>query len=72
MGSFRISEGSITGRAEKKITMNMHLTATPSREVAWTLVSTTSKQGLDREVWTALLRVRTRPECPESNLRELT
>ena len=46
--------------------------ATPSREVAWTLVSTTSKQGLDREVWTALLRVRTRPECPESNLRELT
>ena len=46
--------------------------ATPSREVAWTLVSTTSKQELDREVWTALLRVRTRPECPEGNLRELT
>ena len=33
---------------------------------------TTSKWGLGREVWAALLRVRTRPECPEGNLRELT
>ena len=31
----------------------------------------TSKQGLGREAWAALLRVRTRPECPEGNLREL-
>ena len=46
--------------------------ATPSREVAQTLVSTTSKRGLDREVQAALLRIRTRPECPEDNLRELT
>ena len=44
----------------------MHLTATPSREVAQMLVSTTSKQGLNREVWAALLRVRTGPECPEA------
>ena len=36
------------------------------------LVSATSKQGLNREVQAALLRVRTRPECPEDNLRELT
>ena len=48
------------------------LTATPSGEVAKTLASATSKQGLNREAWAALLRVRTRPECPESNLRELT
>ena len=34
--------------------------------------SATSKQGLGREAWAALLRVRTRPECPEGNLRELT
>ena len=45
--------------------------ATSSREVAQMLTSTTSKQGLDREPQTALLRVRTRPECPEGNLREL-
>ena len=35
------------------------------------LVSTTSKRGLNREARAALLRVRTRPECPEGNLREL-
>ena len=45
--------------------------ATPSREVAQTLVSVTSKQGLNREVQAALLRVRTGPECPEDNLKEL-
>ena len=45
---------------------------TPSREAAQTPVSTTSKQGLDREARAALLRVRTRPECPKGNLRELT
>ena len=32
----------------------------------------TSKWGLGREVWAALLRVRTRPKCPKGNLRELT
>ena len=46
--------------------------ATPSREAAQTLASTTSKKGLDREAWAALLRVRTGSECPEGNLRELT
>ena len=35
------------------------------------------KQGrclrrLSREAWAALLRVRTGPECPEGNLRDLT
>ena len=49
----------------------MHLTATPSGEVAQTLASATSKQGLNKEARAALLRVRTRPECPEGNLREL-
>ena len=46
--------------------------ATPNREVAQTLASATSKQGLGREARAALLRVRTRPESPEGNLRELT
>ena len=45
---------------------------TPSREAAQTPASATSKQGLDREVRAALLRVRTRPECPKCNLMELT
>ena len=45
--------------------------ATPSGEVAQMLVTTTSKWGLSREAWAALLRVRTGPEFPEGNLREL-
>ena len=44
----------------------------PSREAAQTPAPTTSKRGLGREAWAALLRVRTGPECPEGNLRELT
>ena len=50
----------------------MCLKATPSREAAQTLASTTSKWGLDREAWAALLGVRTGPESPEGNLRDLT
>ena len=50
----------------------MCLTTTPSREVAQMLSSTTRKQGLNREPGAPLLRVRTGPECPEDNLRELT
>ena len=46
--------------------------STPSGEAAQMLASATSKRGLDREPQAALLRVRTRPECPEGNLRELT
>ena len=49
----------------------MCLTATPSRAVAQTLASPTSKQGWDREESVVLLRVKTRPECLEGNLREL-
>ena len=45
---------------------------TPSGEAAQTPASATSKQGLGKEVRAALLRVRTGPECPECNLRELT
>ena len=43
-----------------------------SREAAQMPAPTTSKWGLGREEQAALLRVRTRPECPEGNLRELT
>ena len=42
-----------------------------SRAAAQRLTSATSKQGLDREARAALLRIRTGPECPEGNLREL-
>ena len=44
---------------------------TPSREATQMTASATSKRGLAREVPAALLRVRTGPECPEGNLREL-
>ena len=45
--------------------------ATPSTELAQMLMSATSKLGLNREAPAALLRVTTRPECPEGFLREL-
>ena len=44
----------------------------PSGEAVQTPASSTSKRGLGREAWAALLRVRTEPECPEGNLSELT
>ena len=55
MGNFGISEGNITGRRKKKKNnpQNTHLTTTAIREVAQTLASATSKQGLDREAWAA-------------------
>ena len=45
---------------------------TPPAEKQQISASATSKRGLGREVSAALLRVRTWPECPEGNLRELT
>ena len=45
---------------------------TPSREAVQMPASATSRRGLSREAQAALLRVRTRHECPEGNLRELT
>ena len=44
----------------------------PSGEAAQTPAFATSKWGLGREARAALLRVRTGPECPKGNLRELT
>ena len=46
--------------------------ATSNGEAAQALTSAICKWGLDRQVQSASLRVRTRPECPEGNLRELT
>ena len=45
---------------------------TPSGNAAQMLASATSKRGLGREAPAVLLRVRTWPECPKGNLRELT
>ena len=44
----------------------------PREEAAQTPAPATSKRGPGREARAALLRVRTGPECPDSNLRELT
>ena len=51
----------------------MLLTTTAGGQVAQTVASAISEWRLDREVWAAssVLRVRTRHECPEVNLREL-
>ena len=43
----------------------------PSGEAVQTPASAPSKWMLVREVRAALLRVRTRAECPKDNLREL-
>ena len=43
----------------------------PSREAVQMPASATSKWGLDREAQAALLMVRTEPESPKGNLREL-
>ena len=47
----------------------------PNSNYQWStaqeLASPTSKWGLDRETLAALLRVRTRPECPKGNPRKL-
>ena len=45
---------------------------TPSGEAAQTPASATSNRGLGREVQAALLKIRTWPECPEGNLKDLT
>ena len=48
------------------------VTSTSSREVVQTLIFASNKRGAEQEVWAVLLRGRTRSECPEGNLRELT
>ena len=70
MGSFDISEGNKTGRG-KKNPQNTRLSATPSGEVAQTLASATSEQGAEQGGVGYMVRVRTGPECPEDNLREI-
>ena len=56
-GSFGISEGNITGREKKTNKQKAHRlrASTPSREVAQTLTSASSKRGLNREVRVACL-----------------
>ena len=57
-----------------KSPQNTCLTATASKEVAQMLTSASGEQGQGREAQAAssVLRVRTGPECPEDNVRELT
>ena len=56
---------------EEKLKKKLKLTNYMPYSNSQHLASATSKQGLNREVWAALLRVRTGPEYPENNLREL-
>ena len=50
----------------------MCLTATPSRESSPDARIHHQQVGAEQGGTAALLRVRTGPECPEGNLRELT
>ena len=52
----------------------MCLKSTPRGQAVQMLTSATSKRGLDREAlaWETSLRVKTGPDSPEGNLRELT
>ena len=61
-GSFRISEGNLTGRKNKYNPQITCLKPTPSRKVPQTLASTTNKLGLNREEQAALLRNKGRTE----------
>ena len=74
MGSFGLSEGNTMG-GKKKHPQNTYLTtiASGDREVAQMLMSATSEWGLGREarIVSSIFRVRTGPEWPEDNLREL-
>ena len=58
-------------KKKKKNPQNTHLTTIGSGEVTQTLTSTTSEQKLGRQAQAAssVIRVRTRPGCPEDNLR---
>ena len=73
-GKFWNLKGQHNQEKKKEKPQNTHLTTTTSGEVAQTLPSVTSKLGLGSEARAAssVLRVRTRPECPEDNLREQT
>ena len=74
MGSFEISEGNITERKNKTKQPTDH---SPNCNSQWrssldsSHPSASSQQGLNREAGGYMLRVRTKPECPEGNLREL-
>ena len=77
-GEFRNLRGQHKQEKKKKNNnnnkpQNICLTATASGEVAQTFASFTSEWGLGGETWagSSVLMVRTRPECPEDNLRAL-
>jgi len=73
VGSFKISEGNITERGKKnKQTQNTHLTATPKHRSSPGACIHHQRAGAQQGGAGCMLRVRTRPERPEDNLRELT
>ena len=73
MGNFGISEGNITGR--KKHT-HTHTEYTPNHNFQWRSSPDAhvhhQRVGAEQGGMGCMLRVNTRPECLEDNLRELT
>ena len=75
MASLGTTEGNIPGgKTNEKLKPTDYVPNgnSPSGEATQTPAPATSKRGLGRGAQAALLRVRTGPECPEDNLRELT
>ena len=68
MPSLGTTEGNITRRKNKQLKPTDYEPNgnSPSGEAAQMPAPATSKRRLDREVWAALLRVRTRPESPRA------
>ena len=67
-GSFGISEGNITGREKKQNPQNMCLTVTSSSDAC----SRQQRVGVEQGgMGCIILRVKTRLECPEDNLKGL-
>ena len=72
VGSFQISVGQPNWEEKEiKPTDYMPKKKTPSRKVLQAISFATSKWGLNGEERAAPLRVKTRPECPDGNQREL-
>ena len=72
VGSFGISEGNITGRKKKQYPRENAPKHNSQRKSSPDALIHQQWAGAGQGGTGCMLRVRTRPECPEDNLRELT
>ena len=76
MGSFGISEGNITGKRKTKTKTKKHTEYAPNPNFQWRSSPDAHirppQVGARQGGGGCMFGVRTGPECPEDNLRELT